>query len=167
MRGKRYIGEEVNITPTWDKSKLIWVTHEQWSEPNTDPNYPRSTVPHHNPSFWFEFDGWLYYGMVEYEFGFGEQYEDWIIDTFRDEGGKNITDVYFDEYSPGKIEFEMLTNFKAARNKISDPGVPYKTIYYKMDWEKANNEDNLDYYCKYETDFITVWNRERKLNELL
>lgn len=172
---RRYVGEEVSILPTWEESKLIWITQEQWDEPNdgsSNPNYPGKSIPHHNPSFWFEFNGWIYYGMVEYEFGFTEQYEDWVVNgKVSDDSVKyNSNDLdypFFNSYNPSKFEFDMLVNFKAPSNKVSDPGKPYNTKYYKLDWDKANTEDNLDYYCEYETDFIKVWNRDRKINELI
>ena len=49
----RYIGELVKISPKWEDVKLIWVTNER------DDN-DRKT----HPSFWFEYNGWIHYGIV-------------------------------------------------------------------------------------------------------
>jgi hypothetical protein len=144
----RYIGEEVIISPTWERSKLIWVTVENWKGP---------WLYHRNPAFWFEFEGWLYYGLVDYEFNFGEQYDDWVIGESR-----------FNDMKPGKIEFDMLTNFKDftfLKEPVSDIK-SFNTIYYKLDWDKANTKDNLLEYCQFEIDFIKTWNRDRKLNDI-
>ncbi len=147
MRG-RYIGEIVEIHPTWEKSKLIWVTNEQWSEDGKS---------HHHPAFWFEFEGWLYYGIVDYEFGFLEQYEDWVI---------NEDEYEFNSYSPKKIEFDLLVNFYSPLNLVNDPNKSYDTKYYKLDYEKAMQGD-LDHWCQWEIEFTKEWNRDMKLKELL
>lgn len=145
---ERYIGEEVKISPTWNKSKLIWTTSERIGNTKTSDG--------RNPSFWIEYDGWIYYAIIEHKMGFLEQLEDWLIEE----------DHYFNEFYPGEPEFNQLTNFKIPMNYKSDVGKPHKTIYYKLDYEKAMSGD-LGNWCQYELDFTKKWNREKKLTEIL
>lgn len=159
----RYIGEIVEINPTWEETKLVWVTSEQWEVSNLNDNgtfinssYPYKIIPHHNPTFWFEYKGWMYYGLVEYEIGFAEQFEDWQM----------TEEYFFDQYEPSEIEFNQLINFKGPMNKVKDPGVPYKTIYFKLDYPKAMQGD-LGHWCKYEMDFTKQWYRDRTINDIL
>lgn len=143
---RRYIGEIVDINPTWERSKLIWITQD------SDSDYVSS------PSFWFEFDGWLYYGIVEYKLHTFEQYEDWILDD----------NTIFNDMNPGKFEFDYLVDFRSPNNLVESPNIPYKTIYYKLDYDKVMS-GYLGKWCEYEyeLEFMKVWNRDMKLKGLL
>ena len=42
----------------------------------------------------------------------------------------------------------------------------YEIIFYELDYQKAIIESDLDEWCDFELDFIKVWLRDSKLNEL-
>ena len=137
----RYIGELVKISPKWEDVRLIWVTNER------DGN-DRKT----HPSFWFEYNGWIYYGVVQYKMNTFETYDDW--------------EPTFNNWAPEKYEFELLTNFKSPSNLVKNPNVPYDTLYYKVDYEGIMKTD-LDYWCEFEMNFLKEWNREKKINDVI
>jgi len=91
-----------------------------------------------NPAIWIEFESCIYFGICEsYHFDFLESFSDWDN---------------FDEYNPGYLEFLELMRLKP--------------IFYKVDY-KGIMESDLDYWCKFELDFLKNWWREKQINSLL
>jgi hypothetical protein len=90
-----------------------------------------------NPSVWFIFNNKMYYGVCNYTFSILEDYTDF----------KN-----FNKWKPGEYEW----------NYLKELGF----VYYELDYQKAIVEGDLDEWCDYELDFIKVWLRDSKLNEL-
>lgn len=91
-----------------------------------------------SPSIWFIYNNKMYYGICNHLFGFLEDYTDF----------KN-----FNQWDPKENEW----------NYLKDLGI----TYYELDYQKAIIEGgDLDEWCEYELDFIKVWLRDSKLNEL-
>lgn len=91
-----------------------------------------------SPSIWFIYNNKMYYGICNYKFEFLQDYTDF----------KN-----FNQWDPKENEW----------NYLKDLGI----IYYELDYQKAIIEGgDLDEWCDYELDFIKVWLRDSKLNEL-
>lgn len=99
-----------------------------------------------SPSTWFKYGGWIYLMVCDYEFSFLEQYSDWSVQL--DDGSTKE----FSEYYPTKLEIDYLLRMNPTFFK-ANPEEIYKS--------------ELGYYCKYELDFITEWNRSRKINDIL
>lgn len=96
------------------------------------------------PSVWFIYEGIMHWGLSKHEFKWFEQYSDLILPS-----GKE-----FDEWSPGKEEWEYMLEF----------GYEYRVL----DYEKAIlHAENLDGWCDYEIRFITEWNRNKKIDDIL
>lgn len=95
------------------------------------------------PSVWFIYEGIMYWGLSKHEFKWFEQYSDSILPS-----GKE-----FDEWSPGKEEWEYMLEF----------GYEYR----ELDYEKAILlAEDLDNWCDYEIQFITEWNRNKKIDDI-
>ena len=91
-----------------------------------------------SPSIWFIYNNKMYYGICNYKFQFLEDYTD-----FRK----------FSAWDPKEYEWNYLKNLEIT--------------YYELDYQKAIIEGgDLDEWCEYELDFIKVWLRDSKLNEL-
>jgi hypothetical protein len=154
----RYIGNIADINPKFDEVKLIWITNERvdWlADSFSNLKFPLKTSTN-CPSFWFEYKSEIYYGIVEYELGFLEQYEDWEI----------CDGIYFNEYDPKEEEFNQLTNFKIPLNFKEGVGEKRKTRYYKLDYVKAMQGD-LGQWCKFELNFTKKWFRDRQIDSIL
>ena len=92
-----------------------------------------------SPSIWFIYNNKMYYGICNYKFEFLKDYTDF----------KN-----FNKWDPKENEW----------NYLKDLGI----TYYELDYQKAIIEaEDLDEWCEYELDFIKVWLRDSKLNDLL
>jgi hypothetical protein len=96
-----------------------------------------TAIDNQNPSVWFIFNNKMYYGVCGYTFSLFEDYTDF----------KN-----FNEWKPGEYEW----------NYLKELGF----VYYELDYQKAIVEGDLDEWCDFELDFIKVWLRDSKLNEL-
>ena len=95
------------------------------------------------PSVWFIYEGIMHWGLSKHEFKWFEQYSDSILPS-----GKE-----FDEWSPGKEEWEYMLEF----------GYEYRVL----DYEKAIlRAEDLDNWCDYEIQFITEWNRNKKIDDI-
>jgi hypothetical protein len=97
-----------------------------------------TAIDNQNPSVWFIFNNKMYYGVCDYTFSLFEDYTDFKT---------------FNEWKPGEYEWNYLKEFGF--------------VYYELDYQKAILEGgDLDEWCDYELDFIKVWLRDSKLNEL-
>lgn len=138
MGRKRILGEVSDFVPVYKDIKLIYVTTEQYRLVEDGVLTKEHIV---NPSFWFDFNGVLYYAICAHEMEFLEGFEDWEI------GEKG----YFNNYKPDEDEFECLMKL-----------VP---VIYKVDF------DTLDEFhgetSQYEMDFIEPYIRDRKINDIL
>ena len=86
----RYIGEEVKISPTWDKSTIHYITEELYQ------NQLNNMCSYH-PAFWLEYDGVMYFGMcVSVYFS--------VFDNIRERFGS----MNFNIYQPKNKEFDYL-----------------------------------------------------------
>lgn len=91
-----------------------------------------------NPAFWFEYQGWIYLGLCKlYHFNFLEDFSDWD---------------HFDEYDPKNLEFDHLMSLKPT--------------FYKVDYQSIINGDLGD-WCKFETDFLTEWWRNKQIDDII
>lgn len=91
-----------------------------------------------SPSIWFIYNNKMYYGICNYKFEFLQDYTDF---------------KKFNKWDPKENEW----------NYLKDLGI----TYYELDYQKAIIEaEDLDEWCEYELDFIKVWLRDSKLNEL-
>jgi len=91
-----------------------------------------------SPSIWFIYNNKMYYGICNYKFEFLQDYTDF---------------KKFNKWDPKENEW----------NYLKDLGI----TYYELDYQKAIIEaEDLDEWCDYELDFIKVWLRDSKLNEL-
>ena len=125
----RYIGEIVDIEPNFDDVNIIWIKRESWTSGNKHMC---------NPAFWFEYKGWIYFGICEkYHFNFLEDFQDWIN---------------FSEYEPGYFEFDHLMSLRPT--------------FYKVNYQIIINSD-LDNWCKFETYFLTEWWRNKQIEDVL
>ena len=109
----------------------------KWLTTEDDDNYLALASGSRSPSIWFIYNNRMYYGICNYKFHFLEGYTDF----------KNF--IYWD---PKENEW----------NYLKDLGI----TYYELDYKKAIVEGDLDEWCEYELDFIKVWLRDSKLNEL-
>jgi hypothetical protein len=97
------------------------------------------------PSFWFIYKGWLYLGICDYDLPFLSNYDDIIMKS----GNR------FSPYNPKEEEFNYLTT-------------TWEVTYYKFNYEKVMSDDwNLGHYSEHETDFIKVWNRDRRIDDII
>ena len=91
-----------------------------------------------SPSIWFIYNNKMYYGICNYKFEFLQDYTDF---------------KKFNKWDPKENEWNYLKNLEIT--------------YYELDYQKAIIEaEDLDEWCEYELDFIKVWLRDSKLNEL-
>jgi len=96
------------------------------------------------PSVWFIYEGIMYWGLSKREFKWFEDYSDLVLSS-----GKS-----FNQWSPGKEEWEYMLEL----------GYEYRVF----DYEKAILQtDDLDSWCDYEIQFITEWNRNKNIDDLL
>lgn len=152
------IGEfvEGDLNPSWEESVLLFIAREYESE--------RTSLNAH-PSFWFEFKGQLYYGVVDYNYSFLETMEDWDYDEGI-YGQKSFSAWY--EYD--ERLFYMLNNFIIPTNKVENSNEPRKTFYIKVDYNRLMSGD-LGKFSGYELDIIETWykkySRDEKLKNLL
>lgn len=92
-----------------------------------------------SPSIWFIYNNKMYYGICNYKFEFLQDYTDF---------------KKFNKWDPKENEWNYLKNLEIT--------------YYELDYQKAIIEaEDLDEWCEYELDFIKVWLRDSKLNELV
>ena len=85
----------------------------------------------------------MYFGLVNHDFGFWGGFDDIILSN----------DKSFNSFNAGELEWNTL--------------MEYEIIFYELDYQKAIIEaGDLDEWCEYELDFIKVWLRDSKLNEL-
>ena len=94
------------------------------------------------PAIWFIYKNKMYFGLVKHEFGYFGSFDDFKLPD----------DKPFRSFNPGKLEWDCLRQ--------------YQMTFYELDYKKAIVEGDLDEWCDYELDFIKVWLRDSKLNEL-
>ena len=135
MKLERYVGDIVQISPVYNEMKVHWITQEQHIENSRS-----------RPSAWFEYQGWMYLMVCDYEFHFLEQYEDWVFDD----------GVEFSEWYPGAREIDKMLGMNPT--------------FFKVNAEEIYKSD-LDYYCDYELEFIKKWHkgiiRDNKIDDIL
>lgn len=131
MKLSRVVGDITKINPKYSEMKIHWITCERF-----DP------IHRTKPSAWFEYSGWLYLMVCDYEFKFLEQYEDWVFD----DGDE------FNEWEPGEREVNKMLGMNPT--------------FFKANAEEIFKSD-LGYYCDYELDFIKEWHRDRKIGDIL
>ena len=95
------------------------------------------------PIFLFVYENSLYFGICDYEFHFLECYEDFIMKN------GNI----FNSFLPTENEFNHLKEMN--------------TSYYKLDYQKTINQEDLVDFSDYELELLKEWNRELNINKLL
>lgn len=137
---ERYIGEiKIMENPKFEDIQILWMTNEQWRDPLNKYNPNRNF-----PSVWFIYEGIMYWALSNHEFNWFEQYSDAVLPS-----GKA-----FDEWNPGKEEWEYMLEF----------GYEYRVF----DYEKAILQvEDLDHWCDYEIQFVTEWNRNKKIDDIL
>lgn len=98
---------------------------------------------YYSPAIWFIYKNKMYFGLVNHDFGFWGGFDDIILSD----------DKSFNSFNAGELEWNTL--------------MEYEIIFYELDYQKAIIEGgDLDEWCEYELDFIKVWLRDSKLNEL-
>ena len=96
----------------------------------------------YQPSIWFIYKNKMYYSISNRQLGFLEDLSDIKL--------KN--GEIFNAFIPGEPEWYYLNL--------------YGLTHFELDYQKAIIEGDLDEWCEYELDFIKVWLRDSKLNEL-
>jgi hypothetical protein len=137
---ERYIGEiKIMKDPKFEDIQILWMTNEQWRDPLNKYNPNRNF-----PSVWFIYEGIMYWALSKYEFKWFEDYSDLTLPST----------AQFNQWFPGKEEWEFMLGF----------GYEYR----EFDYEKAIlHADDLDYWCDFEIRFLTEWNRNKKIDDLL
>ncbi len=95
------------------------------------------------PLFLFIYENNLHFGICDYEFGFFGSYEDFTM--------KN--EQVFNSFFPNSEEFLYLKNMNPT--------------YYKLDYQKTINQEDLGDFSDSELDLLKKWNRELNINKLL
>ena len=96
------------------------------------------------PSVWFIYEEVMYWALSKYEFKWFEDYSDFTLPST----------AQFNQWNPGKEEWEFMLEF----------GYEYRVL----DYEKAILQaDDLDHWCDFEIRFITEWNRNKKIDDIL
>ncbi len=96
------------------------------------------------PSVWFIHKGIMYWGLSKYEFKWFEDYSDLTLPSTEQ----------FNQWDPGKEEWEFML------------GLGYE--YRVFDYDKAILKvEELDNWCDFEIQFLTEWNRNKKIDDLL
>jgi hypothetical protein len=100
--------------------------------------------PKNFPSVWFIHKGIMYWGLSKYEFKWFEDYSDFTLPSTEQ----------FNQWDPGKEEWEFML------------GLGYE--YRVFDYDKAILKvEDLDNWCDFEIQFLTDWNRNKKIDDLL
>lgn len=137
---ERYIGEiKIMEDPKFEDIQILWMTNEQWRDPLNKYNPNRNF-----PSVWFIYEGIMYWALSKHEFKWFEEYSDLTLPST----------AQFNQWNPGKEEWEYMLEL----------GYEYRVF----DYEKAILQaEDLDSWCDYELQFITEWNRNKKIDDLL
>ena len=106
----------------------------------TTSNFSLNIKP--RPLFLFIYENSLHFGICDYEFQFLQSYEDFIM-----ENGN-----YFNSFLPTENEFNHIKKMN--------------TSYYKLDYQKTINQEDLGDFSDYELDLLKEWNRELSINKL-
>jgi hypothetical protein len=107
----------------------------------TTSNFSLNIKP--KPLFLFIYENSLHFGICDYEFQFLQSYEDFIMEN----------EQVFNSFFPNSEEFIYL--------KVMNP------TYYKLDYHKTVNQDDLGDFSDHELDLLKKWNRELSINKLL
>jgi hypothetical protein len=95
------------------------------------------------PLFLFIYENSLYFGICDYEFQFLQSYEDFTMEN----------EQVFNSFFPNSEEFIYLKDMNPT--------------YYKLDYQKTINKEDLGDFSDYELDLLKEWNRELSINKLL
>ncbi len=95
------------------------------------------------PLFLFIYDNSLYFGICDYEFQFLQNYEDFILQN----------EQTFNSFFPKSEEFIYLKDMNPT--------------YYKLDYQKTINQEDLGDFSNHELDLLKKWNRELSISKLL
>lgn len=136
---ERYIGEiKIMEDPKFEDIQILWMTNEQWRDPIDRYNHWDF------PSVWFIYEGIMYWALSKREFKLFEDYSDLTLPST----------AKFNKWNPGKEEWEYMLGF----------GYEYRVF----DYEKAIlRAEDLDSWCDFELQFITEWNRNKNIDDLL
>jgi hypothetical protein len=138
---KRILGEVIYIKPDYKDCNILYVTTEQYQ--GSDGKF------RHNPSFWIEHKGVLYYAICKYDMVFLETFDDWVIAV------KNFEQDYFNQFKPGEPEFHHLMKMKP--------------IFYEVEFDRI--EKFRDEFSEWEMDLIKPYakikERNNKLDDIL
>jgi hypothetical protein len=96
------------------------------------------------PSVWFIYQGIMYWALSKYEFKWFEDYSDFTLPST----------AQFNQWNPGKEEWEYMLEF----------GYEYRVFDYDKTILKG---EDLDNWCDFEIRFLTEWNRNKKIDDLL
>lgn len=137
---ERYIGEiKIMEDPKFEDIQILWMTNEQWRDPLSKYNPQKN-----HPSVWFIYEEIMYWALSKHEFKWFEDYSDAVLPS-----GKA-----FNQWNPGKEEWEYMLEF----------GYEYRVLDYENAILQA---DDLDHWCDFEIRFITEWNRNKKIDDIL
>ena len=95
------------------------------------------------PLFLFIYENSLHFGICDYEFQFLQNYEDFTMEN----------EQVFNSFFPNSEEFIYLKDMNPT--------------YYKLDYHKTVNQDDLGDFSDHELDLLKKWNRELSINKLL
>ena len=137
---ERYIGEiKIMDDPKFEDIQILWMTNEQWRDPLSKYNPQKN-----HPSIWFIYEEIMYWALSKHEFKWFEDYSDLTLPST----------AQFNQWNPGKEEWEFMLEF----------GYEYRVF----DYEKAILQaDDLNHWCDFEIQFITEWNRNKIIDDLL
>jgi hypothetical protein len=107
----------------------------------TTSNFSLDVKP--KPLFLFIYENNLYFGICDYEFQFLQSYEDFTMEN----------EQTFNSFFPNSEEFIYLKDMNPT--------------YYKLDYQKTINQEDLGDFSDYELDLLKEWNRELSINKLL
>lgn len=107
----------------------------------TTSNFSLDVKP--KPLFLFIYENNLYFGICDYEFQFLQSYEDFTMEN----------EQTFNSFFPNSEEFIYLKDMNPT--------------YYKLDYQKTINKEDLGDFSDYELDLLKKWNRELSINKLL
>lgn len=107
----------------------------------TTSNFSLDVKP--KPLFLFIYENNLYFGICDYEFQFLQSYEDFTMEN----------EQTFNSFFPNSEEFIYLKDMNPT--------------YYKLDYQKTINQEDLGDFSEYELDLLKEWNRELSINKLL
>lgn len=107
----------------------------------TTSNFSLDVKP--KPLFLFIYENNLYFGICDYEFQFLQNYEDFILQN----------EQVFNSFFPKSEEFIYLKDMNPT--------------YYKLDYQKTINQEDLGDFSDHELNLLKKWNRELSINKLL